>query len=128
MTTEHPAANAGAIFLVIIAAGKFQGVMIPQTPTGSLNVRTVVLWKDDGIVSPYALVASSANHETYDAAILTSPRASANVLPFSSDKMMATPGTVSGREHDLYAGETTYNRQCCEGFPRTTLSATPLSP
>ena len=41
--TEQPAANAGATFLVIMAAGKFQGVMIPQTPTGSLKVMTVEL-------------------------------------------------------------------------------------
>lgn len=52
MTTEHPAANAGATFLVIRAAGKFHGVIIPQTPTGSLNVRRVVFLKDDGIVTP----------------------------------------------------------------------------
>lgn len=68
MTTEHPAAKAGAIFLVIIAAGKFQGVMIPHTPTGSLNVKTVVFLYDEGIVSPYARVASSANQEMKDAA------------------------------------------------------------
>lgn len=68
ITTEQPAANAGAILRVIIAAGKFQGVMIPQTPTGSLKVRTVVLGYCDGIVSPYDRVASSANHDTNDAA------------------------------------------------------------
>lgn len=68
MTTEHPAANAGAIFLVIIAAGKFHGVMIPQTPTGSLNVRTVECLYEEGIVSPYDRVASSANQEIKDAA------------------------------------------------------------
>src|SRR5699024_12420967 len=33
-TTVHPAANAGATFLVIIAIGKFQGVIAPTTPTG----------------------------------------------------------------------------------------------
>lgn len=42
ITTEQPAASAGAIFLVIIAAGKFQGVMMPHTPTGSLKVMTSV--------------------------------------------------------------------------------------
>lgn len=68
MTTEHPAANAGAIFLVIIAAGKFHGVIIPQTPTGSLNVKTVVFLYDEGMVSPYDRVASSANQATKEAA------------------------------------------------------------
>ena len=52
MTTEHPAANAGAIFLVIIAAGKFQGVMMPHTPTGCLRVKTAVFGRDDGMTSP----------------------------------------------------------------------------
>lgn len=51
-TTEQPAANAGAIFLVIMAAGKFHGVIMPQTPMGSLNVSTVVFDVAEGIVSP----------------------------------------------------------------------------
>ena len=34
----HPAANAGAILRVIIAAGKFQGVIAPTTPTGNLSI------------------------------------------------------------------------------------------
>jgi hypothetical protein len=33
-TNEHPAASAGATFLVIIAFGKFQGVIDATTPTG----------------------------------------------------------------------------------------------
>jgi hypothetical protein len=52
MTTEHPAANAGAILRVIMAAGKFQGVMMPHTPTGCFIVNTVVLGREDGITSP----------------------------------------------------------------------------
>lgn len=68
MTTAQPAAKAGAIFRVIIAAGKFQGVMMPQTPTGSLYVSTVVCGVADGIVSPYARGASSANQATNEAA------------------------------------------------------------
>ena len=35
-TVVHPAANAGPTFLVIIAIGKFQGVMSAHTPTASL--------------------------------------------------------------------------------------------
>ncbi len=33
-TTEHPAASAGPILRVAIAAGKFHGVMSSETPTG----------------------------------------------------------------------------------------------
>jgi hypothetical protein len=64
--------------------------MIPQTPTGSLNVNTVVFGVLEGIVSPYALGASSANQATNDAAYVTSPFASPNVLPFSRDRMRPT--------------------------------------
>jgi hypothetical protein len=34
MTQVHPAAKAAPTFLVIIAAGKFQGVIIAATPIG----------------------------------------------------------------------------------------------
>ena len=36
LTTVHPAASAGAIFRLGSAAGKFQGVIVPTTPTGWL--------------------------------------------------------------------------------------------
>lgn len=52
MTTEQPAASAGAILRVIMAAGKFHGVIIPQTPMGSRIVMTVVLGVEDGMVVP----------------------------------------------------------------------------
>ena len=39
-TTEQPAAMAGAIFLVSMALGKFQGVMQATTPTGCLITMT----------------------------------------------------------------------------------------
>mmetsp|Transcript_12235 Transcript_12235/g.24273 ORF Transcript_12235/g.24273 Transcript_12235/m.24273 type:complete len:308 (-) Transcript_12235:456-1379(-) len=43
-TTEgQPAARAGPTFLVIIARGKFQGVMKPQTPTASFTDMSVPL-------------------------------------------------------------------------------------
>ena len=35
-TKVHPAAKAAPAFLVIMAAGKFQGVIIAATPTGCL--------------------------------------------------------------------------------------------
>src|ERR1700724_269828 len=40
-TTELPSARAGATFQVVIANGKFQGTIRPQTPTGSRKVRPV---------------------------------------------------------------------------------------
>ena len=39
-TTVQLAANAGPILRVIMAAGKFHGVIQPQTPTGSLTAET----------------------------------------------------------------------------------------
>ena len=39
MTTVQPAASAGATLRVIIAIGKFQGVIAAQTPTGCLITR-----------------------------------------------------------------------------------------
>ena len=36
MTTGHPAASAGAHLRVIMALGKFQGVIAATTPIGSL--------------------------------------------------------------------------------------------
>lgn len=63
MTTAHPAAIAGPTFRVIMAAGKFHGVITPHTPTGSRRVINVVRGTEDGIVTPYARVASSANQE-----------------------------------------------------------------
>jgi hypothetical protein len=73
-----------------MAAGKFQGVMMPQTPTGSLRVMTMEFWYEEGMTSPYDRVASSANHEMKPAAYLTSPSASARVFPFSRERIVAT--------------------------------------
>ena len=38
-TTVHPAARAGASFHAAIRNGKFQGIICPTTPIGSLNIR-----------------------------------------------------------------------------------------
>ncbi len=48
----HPAASAGATFRVIIAFGKFHGVMAAQTPTASLSTMMRRSAVGDGIVSP----------------------------------------------------------------------------
>src|SRR5699024_11678057 len=58
----QPAANAGAILRVIIAAGKFQGVIAPTTPTGNLSITIFLDGVLAGIVRPYTLFASSAYH------------------------------------------------------------------
>jgi hypothetical protein len=52
ITTAQPAPSAGVIFHVIMVAGKFNGVIMPQTPTGSFVVMTVVCGMDEGIVTP----------------------------------------------------------------------------
>ena len=51
-TTGQPAANAGATLRVIIAAGKFHGVMAAQTPIGCFS--TIRRWFATvwGITSP----------------------------------------------------------------------------
>ena len=73
MTQVHPAAMAAPTFLVIIATvsynptsgipiGKFQGVIIPTTPTGCRIVIIRFPLNELGITSPYILGASSLNH------------------------------------------------------------------
>ena len=51
-TTVHPAAIAGPIFRVTIAAGKFQGVIAPTTPTGWRSAIRRLLAADAGITRP----------------------------------------------------------------------------
>ena len=50
--TVQPAANAGAIFLVIMALGKFQGVIATTTPMGCLITDIRLFASGDGIMSP----------------------------------------------------------------------------
>ena len=52
MTTGHPAAMAGATLRVIIAMGKFHGVIAAQTPTGCLMTRKRLFASVAGMVSP----------------------------------------------------------------------------
>src|ERR1700688_1486768 len=51
-TKVHPAAKAGPAFLVIMAAGKFHGVMAQQTPIGSLTTTRRRSFHGEGMVSP----------------------------------------------------------------------------
>src|SRR4029450_8618090 len=80
-TTVQPAASAGAHLRVIIAFGKFQGVIAAHTPTGSLSTRIRRSGVGAGIVSPYTRRASSANHLMNPAPYVISPRDSATGLP-----------------------------------------------
>ena len=52
ITTGQPAARAGAHFLVIIAIGKFQGVIDATTPIGCLITSILLSFAGVGIISP----------------------------------------------------------------------------
>ena len=67
-TMVQPAASAGPALRVIIADGKFHGVMAATTPTGwrSTRIRLSAWWP--GITSPYRRLPSSANHSMNEAA------------------------------------------------------------
>src|SRR3546814_10897783 len=51
-TTVQPAARAGASFRVIIALGKFHGVMAAQTPMGSRMTSIRLVATVDDMISP----------------------------------------------------------------------------
>src|SRR5258705_3873548 len=63
-TMVHPAASAGATFRVIIALGKFHGVIAAQTPIGSLRTMMRRSGVGAGAGLPYTRLAFSANHFT----------------------------------------------------------------
>ncbi len=83
-TTGQPAASAGASLRVIIAIGKFHGVMSSAGPTGRRS--TSWWWVPAGArrVRPSIRTACSAYQRTYSAAYCTSARASASGLPPSA--------------------------------------------
>jgi hypothetical protein len=64
----QPAASAGPTLRVIIAAGKFHGVIAAQTPMGCLS--TTMRWppRCGCSTSPSTRLASSANHSMKEAA------------------------------------------------------------
>ena len=64
----QPAARAGPSLRVIIAAGKFQGVIAAVTPTGWRSTSTRFCGFMGGSVMPYTRSASPANHSRNDAA------------------------------------------------------------
>ncbi len=64
-TTVHPAASAGPIFQAAISSGKFQGMIAPTTPTGSLRVNARIFacgmkGTDTSCVVPSIFVAQPA--------------------------------------------------------------------
>lgn len=81
--TVQPAARAGPIFRVAMAAGKFHGVMSSATPIG-WRITMIRFWPEGAVrTSPETRTASSEHHRRNSAAYRTSPRASGSALPFS---------------------------------------------
>ena len=64
----QPAARAGPALRVIMAAGKFQGVIAAHTPTGCLRTSSRLSAVGAGMMSPYTRRASLANHLMNEAA------------------------------------------------------------
>uniref|UniRef100_A0A6B0U8D2 Putative secreted protein n=1 Tax=Ixodes ricinus TaxID=34613 RepID=A0A6B0U8D2_IXORI len=90
MTHVQPAASAAPIFLVIMALGKFQGVMMAATPIGCLMKSISFPLTGAGTWSPYVLRASAENHSRNEAPYATSPRDSTKGLPFSAVMSLAS--------------------------------------
>ena len=95
MTMVQPAAMAGAILRVIMAIGKFQGVMATQTPIACF--RTMVRLSPQVLegIAPMTRLASSANHSTKEAPYITSPLASAKGLPCSKVMRIAKSSALA---------------------------------
>jgi hypothetical protein len=67
-TLVQPAAIAGPSFRVIIAAGKFHGVIAATTPTGWRRTSTRLAGLAAGTIWPYTRSASPPNHSRKPAA------------------------------------------------------------
>src|SRR5699024_6625230 len=101
-TTVQPAAIAGAIFLVIIDSGKFQGVIAAHTPTGSFNTNNCFSSCEAGRTSPYTRLASSIYQSTKSIPSLTSIRASVIGFPFSLVIKTASSSLISFKREDTF--------------------------
>ena len=84
-TTVQPAASAGPILRVAIAAGKFHGVTSRDTPTGWRVTRIQYAPLGARRYSPSMRTASSEYQRKNSAAYATSAIASATILPFSRE-------------------------------------------
>ncbi|MCY1210383.1 hypothetical protein D9M68_500570 [compost metagenome] len=67
-TMAQPAASAGPALRVIMASGKFHGVIAAHTPTGSLTTTRRLSLAGVASTSPLTRLASSANHSRKEAA------------------------------------------------------------
>ena len=67
MSMEQPAPSAAPALRVIMALGKFHGVMAAVTPIGCRSTWMRLSGRCPGIVSPYVRLASSANHSMKEA-------------------------------------------------------------
>ena len=95
MITVQPAASAGPILRVAMAAGKFHGVTSTLTPTGCS--RTMILFAPEGAIAsePSIRTASSAYQRKNSAEYSASARASRSALPFSSTISLASASARS---------------------------------
>jgi hypothetical protein len=82
-TTVLPVTRAGIVFQHGIAIGKFQGVMIPATPSGWRMLIAHLSGSSDGTVSPAMRRPSPAIRKAMSIPSWTSPRASLRTLPIS---------------------------------------------
>ena len=57
-TVVQPTARAGAIFQVARSIGKFQGVMMPTTPTGSLRISPIA--SDTCVDNTWPLISTAS--------------------------------------------------------------------
>ncbi len=103
-TTVQPAARAGPSFHAAIIMGKFQGMICPHTPTGSLRVYTCMSGWRTGMTSPRIRSAQPAKCRSQATVWLTSTtRASFTGLPLSSDSSSASsPAFASTRSARRY--------------------------
>ena len=90
----QPAARAAEHLRNIMAMGKFQGVMRADTPTGCLVTMERLPFIKGGRVSPYVLLASSANHSMKDAPYTASARDSAIGLPCNDNVLRILADTT----------------------------------
>ncbi len=77
-----PAASAGASFCASLAIGEFHGVIAAMTPIGSC---TLMVRKSprEGVSSSSIVSSAAAKYWKVPAALATSARVSAKVLPVS---------------------------------------------
>ena len=78
----QPAAIAGDILRIIILDGKFQGVIAPTTPTGSLRTCHSLV-AGEGMISPKILCPSAAFHRKFSTFVLISEAACLSGFPCS---------------------------------------------